>query len=602
MKSTPLSSALATAAFAMLGLPAAGAADFSNAWFFGDSLSDTGNIGRFTTNPGAIWTENLAARLALTAAPAAAGGTDYAEGWARVYTTWDPQPTITADSVAAQVTAYLTSTGGAADPNALYAVWGGANDVFYAGTALPAASVPGYLFLTAAQEVGVIQALHDAGARYIVVPTLPDMGLTPAAQLSGPAAIAGFTQMSTTYNTLLYGQLENAGLRVIAPDIFSLLHEIYASPTQYGILNTTAWACSTANSPATLTYGALLCNAGTLNAPLADQIFMFADGVHPSTVSHKIVGDYVYSIVVAPTAISMLAETPVRMRSGADEAVLNQASLGSGGARYWVAVNGGRLEYGSGADAPTDGHPLGFTLGFDRDTRLGRIGLAFTGSQIRPSLAGLGRYRQDEQSLGVYGSRGFGALRVGVAATLGRLSFDTRRDVALGPATRHIEGDTSGTNVSLAALLQYTLHNGRLEHGPLLGIDLQHVDVSGFTESTADGASTSMTYGSQSRNAFIGRIGYQLAWGSGNWVPYARASYEHDFAPRDRAIDASLASVGGSGWSMPAVRIDADAANVALGSRWELAPGVQAWLEIGDTFGRSDVTQYGARAGLRYGL
>jgi hypothetical protein len=53
---------------------------------------------------------------------------------------------------------------------------------------------------------------------------------------------------------------------------------------------------------------------------------------------------------------------------------------------------------------------------------------------------------------------------------------------------------------------------------------------------------------------------------------------------------------------MPVARIDRDAANVALGTRWELTPGVQAWLELTDTFGRSDVTQYGARAGLRYGL
>ena len=198
MRSSLPVAVLATAA--LLAAPA-GAGEFTNAWFFGDSLSDTGNIGRFTTNPGAIWAEVLAQRLGTSAPPVAADGTDYADGWARVYTTWNPQPTITAVSVADQVTAYLTASGGAADPGALYAVWAGANDVFHAGTALPAASVPGYLFQTTAQEVAVIRALHDAGARTIIVPTLPDMGLTPAAQLAGPAAAAGFTSMSTSCRT-----------------------------------------------------------------------------------------------------------------------------------------------------------------------------------------------------------------------------------------------------------------------------------------------------------------------------------------------------------------------------------------------------------------
>jgi len=172
--------------------------------------------------------------------------------------------------------------------------------------------------------------------------------------------------------------------------------------------------------------------------------------------------------------------------------------------------------------------------------------------------------------------------------------------VVLGPALRRVDGSTHGSDVSLAAQFDYTLHSGRLAHGPLLGIDLQHVDVAAFSESTAAGASTSMTYGAQSRNALIGRVGYQLAWEQGRWTPYARASYEHDFASRDRNIEASLASVAGSGWTMPAARVDVNAGNVALGSRWQLAPGVDAWLELGDTFGRSDVTQYGARLGVRY--
>ncbi|MFO1402258.1 MAG: autotransporter domain-containing protein [Steroidobacteraceae bacterium] len=602
MKSATCLSALAAATLGatLLAGPAA-ATDFSAAWFFGDSLSDTGNIGRFTTarpgSPGTVWTEALAAKLGLEAVPVAGGGTDWAFGGARVGADLGP-----IKSLMTQVTSYLALSGGKADPNALYSVWAGANNINDA-TVIPPAQIPGYLYLTTAQEVAMITALHDAGARYIIVPTLPDMGLTPAAAFAGPAAAAGLTTLVSNYNTMLYGQLRNAGIGVIAPDTFNLIHEVEANPHAYGIFVTTAgWACSSANPPAgQVIGGAAACALAPINPPGDASLFMFADGIHPSSVTHRILADYVYSVVVAPGAMSMLTETAVRTRSTLDEIVAAESVLGGETSRYWVAADGGKLEYGSGADVPADGKPLGFTFGVDRGTRLGRLGVAVNLGQVRPSLAGIGDYRQEQQSLSVYGSHAFGGLQLGLAATLGHLSYDIRRDVALGPATRHIESSTSGANVSLGILAQYALHSGGVEHGPLLGIDVQHVDVSGFTESKAAGASTSMTFGSQQRNAYIGRLGYQLAFNSGDWTPYARASYEHDFASKDRSIDASLASVTDSGWTMPAVRIDVDAANVALGTRWRLADDVQAWAEVGGAFGRSDVTQYGARIGLRFG-
>jgi outer membrane lipase/esterase len=67
-------------------------AQFTNIFFFGDSLTDAGSFkpvlppgtGLFTTNPGPIWAQVLAQRYGLTAIPANQGGTDFAEGGARV--------------------------------------------------------------------------------------------------------------------------------------------------------------------------------------------------------------------------------------------------------------------------------------------------------------------------------------------------------------------------------------------------------------------------------------------------------------------------------------------------------------------------------------
>lgn len=95
----PLSCALAVAA--LFAPPAAEAQGYSGTIFFGDSLTDSGFfkpflvpplapaganqvIGRFTTNPGTVWAQNLASAWGTNAAPANQGGTDYAVGGARV--------------------------------------------------------------------------------------------------------------------------------------------------------------------------------------------------------------------------------------------------------------------------------------------------------------------------------------------------------------------------------------------------------------------------------------------------------------------------------------------------------------------------------------
>src|SRR6478752_6001812 len=119
-----------------LALAAAGpaAAQFSNLYVFGDSLSDVGSFkpvvpaggGLFTTNPGPVWVTPFAANYGLSVSPANQGGNDYAEGGARV--TQLPgvpaePPTGTAVPIATQISQFLAK--GPANPNAIYSVQGG---------------------------------------------------------------------------------------------------------------------------------------------------------------------------------------------------------------------------------------------------------------------------------------------------------------------------------------------------------------------------------------------------------------------------------------------------------------------------------------------
>jgi phospholipase/lecithinase/hemolysin len=95
---------------------------FAHVVVFGDSLSDTGNAGRFSNGP--VWVEYLAQKLGLPLKPARAGGNNFAVGGARL----DPGSGDT--SLRAQANAYLRSS--RSRGRTLYIVYGGGNDLLAA--------------------------------------------------------------------------------------------------------------------------------------------------------------------------------------------------------------------------------------------------------------------------------------------------------------------------------------------------------------------------------------------------------------------------------------------------------------------------------------
>ena len=121
---------------------------FNGVIVFGDSLSDAGNISlatdpsiqpplEFTTNPGAVVVQNVAKALGFSLTASLAGGSDYAWGGAGIFNN-SPGTPATVPTITAQVTDYLATN--KVKANALYTMWGGANDIFYAATAAGAAA------------------------------------------------------------------------------------------------------------------------------------------------------------------------------------------------------------------------------------------------------------------------------------------------------------------------------------------------------------------------------------------------------------------------------------------------------------------------------
>src|SRR5258706_4027730 len=143
----------------LCGLPAA-AQQFSQVYVFGDSLSDAGYfkpvlaasgvppsllaiLGRFTTAPGPVWSELVAAYYGAPTGPSNVNnGNIFAQGGARIASNSSSTPTGAAQRpVSTQVTEFLARGSGAANPNALYAILAGPNDVLQTLGAVSAGAI-----------------------------------------------------------------------------------------------------------------------------------------------------------------------------------------------------------------------------------------------------------------------------------------------------------------------------------------------------------------------------------------------------------------------------------------------------------------------------
>jgi phospholipase/lecithinase/hemolysin len=241
---------LTVAAFAGLVSMAAHAASpaFTHLYVFGDSYCDVGNIfiatggaepaapyynGRFSNGP--IWLDHVAGYLGLgPLKPYLAGGTDFAFGGAEV-----TAPVVSAagtiPSVPEQVGLYLEGAGGKADPNALYILEGGGNDILDATSGSP--QQLGFEIAAGIAESELL--LRRAGARHFLIPDLFNVGLLPAAAGNTAFASAATTATNQSLDVLLSLESLLEGVHIVRLSIFSLQSAIETDPFHFGFTNLT---------------------------------------------------------------------------------------------------------------------------------------------------------------------------------------------------------------------------------------------------------------------------------------------------------------------------------------------------------------------------
>jgi outer membrane lipase/esterase len=604
LRTRQLASAIAAT---LLFSSAAIATDFSKVVVFGDSLSDSGNLSqvlpgpsiqpplRFTTNPGTVAIENVANALGNTLSPSLSGGTDYAWGGAGVNNN-SPGTPGAVPTLTAQVNAYLGA--GSADQHALYSIWGGANDIFYhatlAGGGLEtSAQAQGGIAAAAQQEIKLIGQLQAAGVKNILVFNLPDIGLTPSAAAQGPAAAASLTGLSLIFNNQLNSGLGQLGTGIIPINAYGLLSEVIASPQAYGFSNATTAACG-------ITSSSVRCGPQGSGLPYTyaagtDQSYVFADGVHPTTGAHAMLGQYVVSVIRAPEQISLLGEAPLAANAAQTRAIRSQMLVDapSGETRTFVNIDYGRQRFDASNGSPkTNSNNFNFTLGAAvQATDHLSAGIALGVGQANASFSGGGGYKlQDISGLG-YVTYHAGGGYIGGYANFGQSNFkDIERRIDLGAMRRTESGKTDGSHLGTGFTGGWWFDFDNLRTGPFANLEWQTVKVNGYSESGND--STAMWFGKQQRDALVATLGWRLQghWDVGNTVlsPYAELAWNRDDKADPRAVSAGLNSMNGT-FALTGFTPDKNWGTAELGVSAKLTPSMTSWFGYSGRF--SDTSQ-----------
>jgi len=579
---------------------------------FGDSLSDAGNfpdVGspllggnptgglRFTNRTGPTYAANnteyagqvvtqlLANRLGLQALPSTPilprlltgnpDGTNYAVGGYRTDQILDSLiGTSTVDAgggLSRSRPGYLVENP-RVDPNGLYYLNGGANDIFQLQTN------PVTMAQAAGNMVAAVGALQAAGARYIVISDLPDVGNTPLGN-SLPGFSNVLNNLSDAFNAELAAGLQAQGGNYVLLNNRLLLSEVRADLARYGFdptINQTSVCFDGGNCPLDPTYG-----LGSANAD--PSRLLFNDQVHPTTAVHQISADYVYSILSAPAEVSLLPEMGRSALRNHLQLLGNELAAQHGN---WQSVGGWRTFVQGGYNRPEyDGFGGGDgdspTLAIGMTNRVSEHWLAGLSLGLAQNSLSLGEGDSDFD-MRSYLATAFASYQqdrffADLNASAGYLDYDSLdRNFSLGIAERSEKGSTEGVVWGVSAKTGFNLMqmSDPVQFGPFIAASYQKIDVDGYSEQGA--SSTALIYEDQKLDSLrlsVGMFGnYALTERTRLFGEVAREVEREDEKREDLRM--SLNSVATNSFELPGATPTGDQTRFSVGIAHQLTAGV----------------------------
>ena len=556
---------------------------YNSVTFFGDSLTDGGYFspitkgtlglnesGQFTTNPDNVWATSFAEQLGTTSVANTIGspqtGNNYAIGGARAgvdIVNTDFGVNVPVASVNTQVNGYLTNN--KVDPNGMYVVWGGANDLLAAATN-PANAI-NTVSAAAGSQVAAIKALKDNGANYILVPNIPDIGLTPTAIAAGAGFQSSGTMLANLYNQSMYSGAVATGANIIPLDTFSLLQQVSANPTAYGFTNVTQAACTTASS--------LLCGSNNLVTPGANESYFFADGIHPTGRAHQMIADYASAVVTAPSLIGVLPHiattaglaTNERLQSHINQIQSSEQKL----ARNLWATGEFENQDIAGFEGDSNTQVL---LGVDfahpnsANAVTGLYGnitqKEFENSGVR---TGLSNIELEEVGFGIYHSNtldNLGGVQLNGSVGFGNMDVDVTRAVTLGGNRQEFKSNTDGKRYYANVQAGYPMQLSSLAITPYIGATASRVRLDALKEQEMSGIA--MQFDEQKYTTTYGKLGVKANhYVADTLNVFGDIHYQKQLSDNREAASARLNTIANISFDTPMVQTDDDNFGMTLG-------------------------------------
>ncbi len=589
----------ATSALLMNAIPNTYAYD--TVYVFGDSLSDGGNKSRFTTDgkDAELYDEYIARKLTnKKLIPSKNGGTNYAEGGATANGAYDSSWDTFVHSTQQQLDNYLKAHDEKADPNGVYLYWIGGNNISRALVESAKGNTETVQRLInggSASAASQINRLLKDGAGLVIVPDVPDVGITPKVFESVIKAALQKSQISQeqislilqkvhaatnhypTPNNAIRNQIIDGILKGIADkaspqdqqkakETYTRLHDVYdktrKTATQFSdqynqleesqlddgnilraktslllqeiIENPTIYGITN-----TLGYACpqdksvIACSSSDPNFDKS-QVFLFSDYLHPTPYLHHMIGQYIMSIYNAPLqvmALNPINRIPVKMALSSLDGHLQQLRNSH--------HEPGKVDLFGGVSGS---HNATLTLGSDY--------------QLTDNLllgATISRYRNEQNATSNFNYAATGHVITAYTqwdyGDNGWLSGDLHyslthydnlsRTIQLGQATRREEGSTTGKQWGWRVVAGWNIPvTDYLTTSPIIQYSWDKGNVDGYHE--AGFSSTAMHFSDQHYRSSVGSVGWRVDTQLGSLNPYASVLFKHQFNNEHNALSSAI--------------------------------------------------------------
>lgn len=285
---------------------------FSKLVVFGDSISDTGNLA-FVDLPfpffenrisnGPVLVDFIAASINSNADRSGhllgqTAGFNYAVSGGNIIGS-DPE------DLNQQISAFLDRGNQQADPDALYVIIMGGNDLRSIRSISNAASATTQINTVITELNGQITRLSNAGARAFLITNVPNVGRIPEtlALLPNDPNIVTRTENRVREYNLVFSQMlteftQRADLSVVEFDLFQALEDILDNPASFGFNNIEQGCFDSSNfsiDPECVLFGF--------------DTRVFFDNIHPSAATNRL---------VAPSIIAAIPSLPSEVDGDAE--------------------------------------------------------------------------------------------------------------------------------------------------------------------------------------------------------------------------------------------------------------------------------------------